>query len=520
MNFNNLIRNTKIQIILLILFAALPRLFFMNLIEFKYDEALSAFGTYLFYQQPNLPQVGMLASTGMYNFPLFNYLLILIGLFSRNPQYLTFVIALINVIAIILFYRFNKEIFGKSVAFISAITLAVSPWAIVFSRKIWAQDLILIFAVPFYYLLFTLIRSKHTKHLILLSFLLFILIQLHASGIFLALTVIILLVIFKININLRKIFLGSTLALIFALPYIFFETLSTPFCRDCLAFFDYQKSIRFFDFWNFLRPYQILNGSYFQFILGNDYNKFINFNPLIVPIIFLFTAEFLVIFGGILYFFLQKKKDYLFLPLILLIISFLFFLTRTPSYIHYYVIILPVVATFYALSFYAFYELKKNRVYKAGIILLFLLFFISKFFFISQFFQFISQNPHISGDYGPVFKYTINLVNQNLKQYVLLPQYEEIKQYSYVFINTPVFHQKLADYFINRNYPTYAIYEYQKALETNDKDVYSRANLAYLYIQSGNIEEAKKEIDLLSTKDPTVSAKLQSILDDMKNISN
>lgn len=517
MNFNHLINNPKIQIFVLIIFAVIPRLLFMDLIEFKYDEALSAFQTYLFYQQPSLPQIGMLASTGMYNFPLLNYILIFIGLFSRNPIYLTFVIALINVFAIVLFYRFNKKIFGSSIAFISAITLAVSPWAIIFSRKIWAQDLILIFAILFYYLFFTLIQAKRTTHFVLLSFLLFILIQLHGSGIFLALTVSGILFYFKIKINIKKIILGLILALIFALPYIFFEASSTPFCRDCVALFEYQKLSRPFDFDNFLRPFQILNGSYFQFILGSSYNEFVNFNPFILPVTYVFIIESLGIFVGVIYFCVKKKKDYLLLPLIIFTISFLYFASRTPAYIHYFVIILPVVATLYALTFYAFYQLKKNPVYKAGIIFLFLLFFIAKCFFVLQFFQFISQKQNIAGDYGPVYKYTANIVNQNLQQYELLPQYEEIKLYSLIFINTSVFHQKLADYFIDRKYLQFAISEYQKALVDNRNDIYSLANLAYLYIQSGNIDEAQKEINLLSTKDATLSAKLQDILNEAKN---
>ena len=484
----------------------------MDLIEFKYDEALSAFQTYLFYQQPFLPQVGMLASTGMYNFPIFNYLLIIIGIFSRNPQHLTFMIALINVVAIVLFYKFNKKIFGSTIAFLSAITLAFSPWAILFSRKIWAQDLILIFAIPFYYLFFTLILSKQTKHLILMFFLLFILVQLHGSGVFLALTITILLIILKIRISFRKVILGLSLASTFALPYIFFEISSNPFCRDCVAFFDYQKTNRLFDAWNLLRSYQILNGSNFQFILGNDYNHFINFNPLISPIMYLFTAEFLIIIGGIIYFYFLGKKIYLFLPLMLLVISTFYFLTRTPSYIHYFIIILPIIATFYALSFYSFYHLKKNRIYQVGIITLFFLFFIAKFFFITQYFQFISQKQNIAGDYGPIFKYTENKVNQNLQQYTLLPQYDEIKKYSYIFINTPIFHPKMADYFITKNYPQYAIYEYKQAIEANDKDVYSRVNLAYILIQINKNDDALRQINILDKIDSTISGKLKKLL--------
>lgn len=519
MNFTRIILNPRIQIISLIFIAAVPRLFFMDLIEFKYDEALSLFQTYLFYQQPFLPQIGIQASTGMYNFPLFNYLLIVIGLFSQHPQYISLMVALINTGMIIVFYLLNKKLFGTGVAFLSAISLAASPWAIIFSRKIWAQDFILVFAIPIYYLLLKSLEKRKAQHLAILTFLLLLLIQLHASGIFLMLSVVILFILYKVQINKLKIIKGIFLAALFILPYVIFEFSSTPFCQDCAAFIEYQKSARPFDIENVFRPLQILNGSYFQFILGDSYNEFINYSPLIAPITFLFAVEFLVIFAGIFYFVINRKKDYLFLPLIILIIPLLYFITRTPSYIHYYVIILPVIVTFYALSFRALYQLNKSNIYKTGIITLFSIFFFSKCFFTLQFFQFISQKQNISGDYGPVFKYTANIVNQNLQQYALLPQYEEIKQYGYIFINTPVFHQKLADYFISRQYSKYAIDEYQKALTDNQNDLYSLTNLTYLHIQTGNTEESKKGIEFISTKDAVLSEKLQKILDEKTNIS-
>lgn len=465
--------NTRVQIIILIFFAVFFRLFYLDLIEFKYDEALVTFQTYLFYQQPFLPQIGMLASTGVHNFPLFHYLLIILGLFSQNPEYLSFLIALINVGAVILFYFLTRKIYGSTAALISALSLAVSPWAIIFSRKIWAQDLILIFAVPFFYFLQKIIISKKSLNIVKFTFLLFLLIQLHASGVFLAIAVVIIFLILRIKINLKRFIFGFLMAFIFVLPFLVFQLSASSFCPDCNAYLAYLQTPRIFDFENFIRPLQIINGSYFQYLLGSDYNNFLNFNPLLPYINYVFLAELLIITGSVFYF-LKYKKDYLYLPFLIFIISFLYFITKTPSFMHYFVIVLPVVGIIYGLIFYELLKLNEKRSYKLLVIFIFLLFFISKFFFSFQFFDYISKKQNISGDYGPIFGLTELRINQNLQPYLMISQFEEMKNYGYIFINTSVFHQKMGDYFISKNYAGYALSEYQKAIEDNPNDSYSK----------------------------------------------
>lgn len=510
--------NIFLQLVLIVFFAAIFRLSNLDLIEFKYDEALSTFQAFLFYIYPNVPQVGLIASTGMYNFPLFNYLLIIISLFSKNPQYISFIIALINVGMIALYFLLNKKLFSTSIAFVSAMTLAISPWAIIFSRKIWAQDLILLFAVPFYYYFLLILKTKKAKNLSILIFLLFLLVQLHASGIFLAISTFIIFIIFKIKLSRSSILRGLVWGFIFLIPFLIFEISSTPFCRDCVAFFEYQKLSHYFDIENFLRPFQILNGLNFRYLLGDDYSDFLKFSPILQPIIYIFILEiFIFIIIAICYF--KNKNNKYYLLFLVTLIPLLYFVTRTPAYLHYYVIILPLVCLIYALLFNYLYSLRKNLTYKSFIILIFLFFFISKLIFTLLFFQFIEQKRDISGDYGPIFKLTNQTITQNIKQYIAEPDFNYIQQYSYVFINTPIFHQKLGEYFMNNEKSNLAVLEFQKALEDNQNDVYSLANLTYLFIQSWNIEEAKEGIKILSTKDATLSAKLQNILDNKKTIS-
>ncbi|MDD2823197.1 MAG: hypothetical protein PHQ59_03900 [Candidatus Daviesbacteria bacterium] len=511
MKIIKIFRNTYVQIFLVFMLASLFRLTNINLIEFKYDEALSFYQTNLFFIDGTLPQKGIMASTGMYNFPLFSYLLILIGLFSRNPLYMTFLIALINVGVIILFYILIKRVFGTSVAFVSAITLAVSPWAIIFSRKIWAQDLILFFAIPIFYFLIKSVENKKAYKLTLLSFLLFLLTQLHASGAFLMTSIIFIFILFKINFTKAKLIRGFIFASIFAFPYLIYQLSSLPFCRDCVAFLQYQKADRIFDFINFLRPFQILNGLDFQFLLGIDYLDFQNYNILIKPIGYIFLLEVFTFIISFL-FYVKNNRSKIYLFLIFVIIPVLYFVSRTPGYMHYYVILLPLVAVSYALSFNYIYSIQKSNFFKASIVIIFLIFFLSKIIFITAFFQYLNMKQSLSGDYGPAFLLTENLTSKQLEPYYGYKDYNEIKQFSYIFINTKIYHQKMAELFLNLQKPEFAILEYKQALQNNEQDLNSRINLAYLYIQLRKTSLALDEIDIIEKQNATVSAKLKGLI--------
>lgn len=140
----NIRNNTLFWILIILLGAAFLRILYLDLIEFKLDEATIVYQTVQFYLNPYLIQRGLISGLGVYNFPLFNYLIILIAIFSRDPQFISFLIALINTILIPFFYLIIRRYYNHMTAVFVAFLLAFSPWAVLFSRKIWAQDLVFI----------------------------------------------------------------------------------------------------------------------------------------------------------------------------------------------------------------------------------------------------------------------------------------------------------------------------------------------------------------------------------------
>lgn len=442
-------RNTLFWILIVLFGAAFFRIFFLNLIEFKLDEATTIYQTVQFFISPYLIQRGLISGIGVYNFPLFNYFIIILSVFSREPQFISLAIALLNTTLVAVFYLVIKKYYDQITAIFAAFLLAFSPWAIIFSRKIWAQDLILLLFLPFFMLLHELIIKKKTQLTMPLFILLALLIQLHASGLFLAVSTVAIFFILRVKINFWQALIGFIIGFIPAIPYIFFQLGANPICPDCEAFFKYQQTQRSFDIYSFIRPFQLMNGQGYHFILRNSYDEFVAYFPLMNTLKYFFLTSFLVPMAG-MFFIITKKHNYLFLILYLVIIPSLYFITRTTPYMHYFVIFIPVMAVLSAIGFSGFYSLVKTKLLQIVVILFFSSFIVSNIIFLYSFYRYLSLREIINGDYGPIFSYTQKIIDSEIKQYSNLPYYSELQTFSYVYQKSADFHYKLAMFFLKR----------------------------------------------------------------------
>jgi 4-amino-4-deoxy-L-arabinose transferase-like glycosyltransferase len=139
--------NRFLPIAAIIIVAAFLRLTHMDLMEFKGDEAGVAMMVAEALGGGEWPMHGLMSSVGIYNPPVFIYLMMIPGLFSIDPIFLTQFVALLNVAAVFLTWWFGRRIFNERIGLIAAMFFAVSPWAVIYSRKIWAQDCIPIFSL-------------------------------------------------------------------------------------------------------------------------------------------------------------------------------------------------------------------------------------------------------------------------------------------------------------------------------------------------------------------------------------
>ena len=411
--------------------AAIFRLTFLDLIEFKLDEARDVYEMVNFYRQPHLFQLGPIQSTGVYNPPLWYYFLTIISLPSRDPQYLSFMMGLLNSLAVAAFYLVVRKFYGQKVGVAAGLLLAFSPWAILFSRKIWAPDLIFPLMVPLFYILHKLFLDKtytavYKMNFFWISLLLSLLAQLHASGLFLAVVSIIVItiitVIQKIKVSWKGAGLGLLISLIPLLPYLAYQIQTG--CADCQAFFSYQSEERQFDTNNFLRPFQLINGSSYHLVLGDDYEIFLAQFPVIKFFNMLFLLEFTLGILGIIYILRAQREDTskniivskvgslppkagsnnnLFLLIYLGVVPLLYFISKTPAHLYYFLILAPVSILLYALGIAYLGRVSKNlwipTFVGMTVVVINIIFEIS-------FYQFLSEKQNIQGDYGPVYRLT------------------------------------------------------------------------------------------------------------------
>jgi hypothetical protein len=169
----------SLPLLIVITVAAFLRLSHLDLIEFKSDEATAFNLTEDFARSGAVPATGMGSSTGVTNGPMLIYLLRAAFVFGRDPRWLSAFVALTNVLATVLTYYLVAGWMGRRAGFVAAVALAVSPWAVLFSRKIWAQDLLLIFVVLLLLALDRAARRDRSRTVAAVPILLSVLWQLH-----------------------------------------------------------------------------------------------------------------------------------------------------------------------------------------------------------------------------------------------------------------------------------------------------------------------------------------------------
>lgn len=443
------LKKTVVWVVIIFLLSLIFRLSNLQLIEFKSDEATTVYQTVRFFERPYLIERGLISGTGVYNFPLFNYLMIILAVWSRDPQFLSWIIALINSILVSVFFLFVKKYYNLLTASFASLLLAFSPWGVIFSRKIWAQDIIFLFFIPFFWFLHEIILKKNTKVIFPMFVLLVLLVQLHGSGLFLLVVTILILLFLRVKLSLKSAAAGILVGLIPAIPYVFFQINSLPPCPDCEAFLKYQNSIRIFDFNNFLRPFQIISGLGYHFVLGRNYNDFINAYPLVNLLRYVFSLGFLAIISGIL-FVVIKKREYLFLVIYFVSFPLLYLITRTQAYMHYFVTVMPIIVLLFAISVTSAYSYVRGRFLKAMVIAGFSVFLVSNILFLYFFYNFIELKKRIEGDYGPAYLLTKSFIEKEIESYKNLSYYPELQSYAYIYAESKNLHPKLGEFFLEK----------------------------------------------------------------------
>jgi hypothetical protein len=212
-------RAEGLALIAILLLAAFLRLNSPGVIEFKRDEANLSYLALNFARGHSLPLLGISSSVGVPNSPMSVYLFSLPYLLTSDPIVVTQFVGLLNVVAVLLTYLLTRRYYGAGAALLAALLYAISPWGVIYSRKIWAQDLLPPFALATLFTgLLAFVDGKRWALWLCLP-LLSITAQIHYSALLLVFPIAYL--IWSTRRRLDRVFaLSVILAVAFAIPFI------------------------------------------------------------------------------------------------------------------------------------------------------------------------------------------------------------------------------------------------------------------------------------------------------------
>lgn len=421
--------NSRFIFLFIILCSAIFRVTNLDVIEFKVDEASNLFlASRPIFHHP-FPYGGIVTSVGILNLPFFTYFLFTIAAFTLNPKTIALIIALINSVIIGLFFLFIKKYYSKTVAIVSSIFLSFSPWAIIFSRKIWPPDLIIPFSMLLLYSLHKTIFEKKMIFWAVVAASSLLLIQLDLSSAFFILLLAFFLALQKPKMGYFYFGVGIFIGLIPTIPYIIYEL--TNKCPDCLLFLNLHKELpigRSAEV--FIRPLQVLNQGNFHFLLGDDTFTFAKEFPFIYSFRKFLYLEYLLIPIG-MFLFWKKYQKLRFLIYSILALPFVYFMFRLQPAMHYFVIIVPLLSIFLGLPFSTFLN-SKNQIVRYIFFFLFIILLASSIAFDFIFFKFLSDKKGLKGDYGASLAIVQKENEEELKPYRKDKNYQEMFISNYI----------------------------------------------------------------------------------------
>lgn len=112
-----------------------------DIVEYYHDDAMLATLALQSADGMRLPLTGILSSTGIPNSPASVYLLTIPFAIKADPRFAIHFVMLFNVLGVGLLWLLARMIANSRVAFAAGLAYAMNPWAALYSRKLWAQEL-------------------------------------------------------------------------------------------------------------------------------------------------------------------------------------------------------------------------------------------------------------------------------------------------------------------------------------------------------------------------------------------
>ncbi len=176
----------------------------------------------------SLPTAGLTNSGGFRNLPGFVYLLAPVWWVSPDPNSLISFIAGLNVLGVLCTALLFTRWIGSAAAWWGVAFFASAPWAIYYSRWIFAQHLLFPIALLVYFFLWQWLSRGRQWASIGVIFALALLLQVHLAGIVLAMAIGLSLLWWRPKLPWVPLSIGTIVVLVLLLPYFLDGHLSFP----------------------------------------------------------------------------------------------------------------------------------------------------------------------------------------------------------------------------------------------------------------------------------------------------
>jgi len=332
------ITNYHLPITLIIILAAILRLGWLNLTEFKADEARLYLLALDMAEFKSFALRGIGSSVGIPNFPISVWLFSIPLFIWKHPYSATLFVGLLNTVAVYLTYRLTKKYWSETAALVAALMFAVSPWAIIYSRKIWAQDLLPLFVLVYIGSALAAFVDKR-KWMLLLHFIaLAAIAQIHLSGIaFTALTTL-WLILFWRRVNWIEVVFGIIGGILIAIPFGIY-VLQQPSSNLQSLISNLQSRPSVVDLDSLRYTWMLLIGSDIHSLAGpKAFQDFLNSVPNIDLIRWLWGAMAL---GGLVAALVRRHDKDVIVAAWLIVPAIFFTRHSTPVFPHYFILTLP-----------------------------------------------------------------------------------------------------------------------------------------------------------------------------------
>lgn len=389
------------------------RLVSLDSMEFGRDAAFNLMKARELARLRNFPLTSATSSTGIPEPPIFMYLLALPIAISDHPVFVTGAIASLNALAVLPLFFLTKRHISSKAAPIAAALYAVNPWQILYSRKIWTQDLLPIFALLSLLLLFEAVFAERKGLLAPALGLLAVTVQLHLSAAFLMPFVVVFLLRQRDRVRRRELAAGGLLATLLFMPYLVFLAKNTGVFLEALG--EIRGSAFIPRATGVLYPLQLVttDGLDHVTLLFRSHDRFARGMVDLTALSLLSRG---LLMGGLGYSLLQDKPatrtlgGYTLLALVYVIAS------NNQIFPHYYNALLPVLFILTALPLSALLA-NGHRTLASVACFAYAAIFVGQLYFSGSLLAFLSHEDCIFGEYGPPYRQQVIAISEVVEEW-------------------------------------------------------------------------------------------------------